>query len=75
MGKRKEYKMMYGNNEIQTYTMSKALSFYEQGYEVYIAHPLDEDDNLVDDLDKMNSEEEIIEGDGHLFIIKERNTK
>ncbi len=67
--------MMYGNNEIQTYTMSKALSFYEQGYEVYIAHPLDEDDNLVDDLDKMNSEEEIIEGDGHLFIIKERNTK
>jgi len=58
------------NNEMQTYTMSKALSFYEQGYAVFIAHPLDEDDD-----DKMNSEEEIIEGDGHLFIIKERNTK
>ena len=70
MGQRKEYKMMYGNNEIQTYTMSKALEFYEQGYAVFIAHPLDEDDD-----DKMNSEEEIIEGDGHLFIIKERNTK
>jgi len=75
MGKREGNKMMYGNNEIQTNTMSKALEFYEKGYEVYIAHPLDEDDNIVDDLDKMNSEEEIIEGDGHLFIIKERNTK
>jgi len=72
MGKRKEYKMMYGDNEMQTYTMSKALEFYEQGYEVYIAHPLDEDDD-----DKMNSEKEIIEGDGHLFIIKGQkgNTK
>ena len=70
MGQRKEYKMMYGNNEIQTYTMSKALEFYEQGYAVFIAHPLDEDDD-----DKMNSEKEIIEGDGHLFIIKERVTK
>jgi len=62
--------MMYGNKEIQTYTMSKALEFYEKGYEVYIAHPLDEDDD-----DEMNSEKEIIEGDGHLFIIKERVTK
>lgn len=62
--------MIYGNNEIQTYTMSKALEFYEKGYEVYIAHPLDEDDD-----DEMNSEKEIIEGDGHLFIIKERVTK
>ncbi len=70
MGKRKECKMMYGDNEIQTYTMSKALEFYEQGYAVFIAHPLDDDDD-----DKMNSEEEIIEGDGHLFIIKERNAK
>ena len=70
MGKREGNKMMYGNNEIQTYTMSKALEFYEKGYEVFIAHPLDEDDD-----DKMNSEKEIIEGDGHLFIIKERVTK
>ena len=62
--------MMYGDNEMQTYEMSKALYFYEQGYAVYIAHPLDEDDD-----DKMNSGEEIIEGDGHLFIIKERNAK
>lgn len=67
--------MMYASDEIQTYTMSKALSFYEQGYEVYISHPLDEDDNLVDDLDKMNSEKEIIEGDGHLFIIKGQENK
>ena len=57
--------MMYGDNEMQTYTMSKALELYEQGYDVYIAHPLDEDDD-----DKMHSEEEIISGDGHLFIIK-----
>ena len=57
--------MFYDNNEIQTYTMSKALELYEQGYEVYIAHPLDEDED-----DKMNSAEEIISGDGHLFIIK-----
>jgi len=57
--------LMYGDNEIQTYTMSQALYFYEQGYAVYIDHPLEEDD-----ADKMNSEEEIIEGDGHLFIIK-----
>ena len=57
--------MFYDNNEIQTYPMSKALELYEQGYEVYIAHPLDEDED-----DKMNSEEEIISGDGHLFIIK-----
>lgn len=70
MGKGKEYKMMYGDNDIQTYTMSKALSFYEQGYEVYIAHPLEEDDD-----EKMHSEEQIIEGDGYLFIIKERTTK
>lgn len=62
--------MMYGDNDIQTYTMSKALSFYEQGYEVYIAHPLEEDDD-----EKMHSEEQIIEGDGYLFIIKERTTK
>ena len=66
MGQRKEYKMMYG----KTYEMSQALYFYGQGYAVYIAHPLDEDDD-----DEMNSEKEIIEGDGHLFIIKERNTK
>tara|TARA_B100000768_G_C11236941_1_gene357677 strand:+ start:645 stop:797 length:153 start_codon:yes stop_codon:yes gene_type:complete len=45
--------------------MSKALELYEQGYEVYIAHPLEEDKD-----DRMNSEEEIISGDGHLFIIK-----
>ena len=37
MGQRKEYKMMYGDmmygdNEMQTYEMSKALYFYEQGY-------------------------------------------
>ena len=70
MGQREGNKMMYGNKEIQTYTMSKALEFYEKGYEVYIAHPLDEDDD-----DEMNSEKEIIEGDGHLFIIKERVTK
>jgi len=57
--------MFYDNNEMQTYTMSKALELYEQGYEVYIAHPLDEDKD-----DKMNSEQEIISGDGHLFVIK-----
>ena len=62
--------MMYGDNEIQTYEMSQALYFYEQGHEVYIAHPLEEDDD-----DKMHSEQEIIEGDGHLFIIKERTTR
>jgi hypothetical protein len=69
--------LMYGDNEIQTYTMSEALSFYEHGFAVYIAHPLDKDDNLVDDLDRIHSEEEIIEGDGHLFIIKGQkgNTK
>ena len=63
---------MYGDNEIQTYTMSEALSFYEHGFAVYIAHPLDEDDD-----DKMHSKEEIISGDGHLFIIKGQkgNTK
>ena len=57
--------MFYDNNEMQTYTMSKALELYEQGYVVSIAHPLGEDDD-----DKMNSEEEIISGDGHLFVIK-----
>jgi len=65
MGKREGNKMMYG----KTYEMSQALYFYGQGYAVYIAHPLDEDD------DEMNSEKEIIEGDGHLFIIKEKVTK
>ena len=57
--------MFYDNNEMQTYTMSKALELYEQGYKVYIAHPHDEDKD-----DKMNSEQEIISGDGHLFVIK-----
>jgi len=52
-------------DEIQTYLFHEALNAYEQGYEVYIAHPLDEDDD-----DRMNSAEEIISGDGHLFIIK-----
>ena len=58
------------NDEIQTYLFHEALNAYEQGYEVYIAHPLDEDAD-----DKMHSEQEIIEGDGHLFIIKERTTR
>ncbi len=62
--------MMYVIGGYATYTMSEALSFYEQGYEVYISHPLDEDDD-----DKMNSEKEIIEGDGHLFIIKGQENK
>ena len=66
MGKRKEYKMMYGNNEMQTYTMSKALEAYEEGYAVYIAHPLDEDPD-----DRLFSADEIMRADGHLFIIKE----
>jgi len=52
-------------DEIQTYLFHEALNAYQQGYEVYIAHPLDEDED-----DRMNSAEEIISGDGHLFIIK-----
>jgi len=59
--------MMYDdNNEMQTYTMSKALEAYEEGYAVYISHPLDEDMDC-----RLFSAERIIESDGHLFIIKE----
>jgi len=58
--------MMYDNNGLATYTMSKALEAYEEGYAVYIAHPLDEDPD-----DRLFSAEEIIKSDGHLFIIKE----
>ena len=58
--------MMYDNNGLATYTMSKALESYEEGYAVYIAHPLDEDPD-----DRLFSAEEIMEADGHLFIIKE----
>ena len=58
--------MMYNNNEMQTYTMSRALEAYEEGYAVYIEHPLDEDPD-----DRLFSAEEIMEADGHLFIIKE----
>ena len=57
--------MFNNNNEIQTYTMSKALELYKQGYEVFIAHPLEEDAD-----EKMHSEAQIIEGDGYLFVIK-----
>ena len=57
---------MYNNNEMPTYTMSRALEAYEEGYAVYIAHPLDEDPD-----DRLFSAEEIMEADGHLFIIKE----
>jgi len=53
-------------DEIQTYSMSKALRAYAEGYAVYIAHPLDEDPD-----DRLFSAEEIIKSDGHLFIIKE----
>ena len=53
-----------GSGEIQTYTMSKALQAYKEGYAVYIAHPLDEDPD-----DRMFSAEEIMEANGHLFII------
>jgi hypothetical protein len=58
--------MMYNNNGLATYTMSKALEAYEEGYAVYIEHPLDEDPD-----DRLFSAEEIMEADGHLFIIKE----
>lgn len=57
---------MYNNNEMQTYTMSRALEAYEEGYAVFIEHPLDEDPD-----DRLFSAEEIMEADGHLFIIKE----
>ena len=57
---------MYDNNGLATYTMSKALEAYEEGYAVYIEHPLDEDPD-----DRLFSVEEIMEADGHLFIIKE----
>lgn len=57
---------MYDNDEMQTYTMSKALEAYEEGYAVYIAHPLDEDPD-----DRLFSADEIMRADGHLFIIKE----
>ena len=53
------------NNEIQTYLFHEALNAYEQGYEVYIAHPLDEDMDC-----RLFSAERIIESDGHLFVIK-----
>ena len=53
-------------DEIQTYSMSKALRAYAECYAVYIAHPLDEDPD-----DRLFSAEEIIKSDGHLFIIKE----
>jgi hypothetical protein len=55
-----------GSGEIQTYTTSKALQAYKEGYAVYIAHPLDEDPD-----DRLFSAEEITKADGHLFIIKE----
>jgi hypothetical protein len=61
--------MNYDSEEIQTYNMPKALTAYEQGLAVYVAHPLDEDAD-----DRMHSEEEIISADGHLFIIKEEKT-
>ena len=51
------------SNEIQTYNMSKALEFFRQGHEVYLAHPLDEDDDQ-----KMHNKEEF--EDGYLYIIK-----
>jgi hypothetical protein len=54
------------NDEIQTYDMAKALAAYRDGDAVYIAHPLDEDPD-----DRLFREEDIIGGDGHLFIIKE----
>jgi len=53
-------------DEIQTYSMSKALRAYAEGYAVYIAHPLDEDPD-----DRLFSADEIMRADGHLFIIKE----
>ena len=53
-------------DEIQTYSMSKALRAYAEGYAVYIAHPLDEDPD-----DRLFSADEIMIADGHLFIIKE----
>ena len=55
-----------GSGEIQTYTMSKALQAYKEGYAVYIAHPLDEDPD-----DRLFNAEDITRADGHLFIIKE----
>ena len=53
-------------DEIQTYSMSKALRAYAEGYAVYIAHHLDEDPD-----DRLFSADEIMRADGHLFIIKE----
>jgi hypothetical protein len=53
-------------DEIQTYSVSKALRAYAEGYAVYIAHPLDEDPD-----DRLFSADEIMRADGHLFIIKE----
>ena len=61
------YSISFGSdekiNEIQTYNMSKALEFFRQGHEVYIDHPLDEDD-----AQKMHNKEEF--EDGYLYIIK-----
>jgi len=58
------------NNEMQTNLFHEALNAYLDGYEIYIANPLD-----VNDEDKMNSAEQIISHDGHLFIIKEKVVK
>ena len=48
--------------EIQTYDSDRAYKYYELGYPVYIAHPDDDDERV--------SGVEILENDGHLFIIK-----
>ena len=46
-----------------TYNMTFALAAFAEGFEVYIAHP--EDDDV-----RMWSEDEIEESEGHLFVIK-----
>jgi len=52
-------------NEHTTYNTSFALVAFEEGLEVYVAHPEDDDDRLW-------SVEEIEEAEGHMFIIKKQ---
>jgi hypothetical protein len=51
--------------EHTTYNMTFALVAFAEGFEVYIAHP--EDDDV-----RMWSEDEIEDCEGHLFVIKWR---
>jgi len=53
--------------EHTTYNMTFALVAFAEGFEVYVAHP--EDDEV-----RMWSEDEIEEAEGHLFVIKMETT-